>query len=473
MFEITARTTFPYRAITYIAVDWPNGSRTAGSGVVVGQNDVLTAMHVVFNSDRGGWASTVTIYPGADTKPSLVTPFGAFGNGWRISTRTTDWDADGDGLLSDNEAQYDLALIGLYERIGDTTGWLGSRSERVDGAATMLGYPSRGTGMMAENVYADASDRWGVFDIDSGLGAGSSGGPLVRTDADGEVYVVGVASSGDAADTVATYAALFGPGNWDWYTTAMADNDDLLGSGSGGGSGGAGGGSGGGGGGGSAGVEAPLFLVRAYLAYFGRPVDATGVQFFASRSEGEVAAAFDASRESQDLYGLSLPLKINSIYHNLFNRDAEPAGLQYWNTLVATGRISAPAAALEILKGAQGSDAAAVQNKLAASSAFTQALDTPAEVAGYAGMAAALSARAFVAAVDGSAASLTRALGRVDAAVAAAVSAGTSARSGLAADFADGEAPGVAWWGTDGADAVVALVGVPDAPWLWSADAGA
>lgn len=462
MFEISARTTFPYRAITYVVVEWPNGSRSAGSGVVVGQNDVLTAMHVVFNSDRGGWASSVTIYPGADTKPSLVTPFGAFGNGWRISTRTTDWDADGDGLLSDYEAQYDLALIGLYERIGDTTGWLGSRSERVDGAATMLGYPSRGTGMMAEHVYADASSRWGVFDIDSGLGAGSSGGPLVRTDADGEVYVVGVASSGDAADTVSTYAALFGPGNWDWYTAAMAYNDDLLGSGSGGG-----------GGGGSAGVEAPLFLVRAYLAYFGRPVDATGVQFFASRSEGEVTAAFDASRESQDLYGLSLPLKINSIYHNLFNRDAEPAGLQYWNTLVATGRISAPAAALEILKGAQGSDAAAVQNKLAASSAFTQALDTPAEVAGYAGMAAALSARAFVAAVDGSAASLTRALGRVDAAVAAAVSAGTSARSGLAADFADGEAPGVAWWGTDGADAVVALVGVPDAPWLWSADAGA
>ena len=470
MFEITARTTFPYRAITYIAVDWPNGSRTAASGVVVGQNDVLTAMHVVFNSDRGGWASTVTIYPGADTKPSLVTPFGAFGNGWRISTRTTDWDADGDGLLSDNEAQYDLALIGLYERIGDTTGWLGSRSEQVDGAATMLGYPSRGTGMMAEHVYADASSRWGVFEIDSGLGAGSSGGPLVRQDSSGEVYVVGVASSGDAADTVSTYAALFGPGNWEWYTTAMLGNDDLLGSGSGGGSGGGGGGSSGGGGG--AGVEAPLFLVRAYLAYFGRPVDATGVQFFASRSEGEVAAAFDASRESQDMYGLSLPLKINSIYHNLFNRDAEAAGLQYWNTLVATGRISAPAAALEILKGAQGSDAAAVQNKLAASSAFTQALDTPAEVAGYAGMAAALSARAFVAAVDGSAASLALALGRVDAAVAASVTAGTAGRSGLSADFADSAAD-FAWWGADSADAVVALVGVPDAPWLWSADAGA
>lgn len=471
MFEVSARTVFPYSAITFITVAWPNGSSTSASGVVVGQNDVLTAMHVVFNSARGGWASSVNIYPGADSRPVLDAPFGSFGNGWRISTRTGNWDANGDGLLSDNEAQYDLALIGLYERIGDATGWLGNSNEAVDGAATMLGYPSRGTGLMAESVFADASARWGVYDIASGLGAGASGGPLVRTDADGEVYVVGVASSGNASDTVSTYAALFGPGNWDWYKTAMADNDDLLGSGSSSSSSGGGGGSGGGGTG--TGVNAPLFLVRAYLAYFGRPVDATGVQFFASRSEGEVAAAFDASRESQDLYGLSLPLKINSIYHNLFNRDAEAADLQYWSTLVITGRISAPAATLEILKGALGSDAAAVQNKLAASSAFTRALDTTAEVAGYAGMAAALSARAFVAAVDGSAASLALALGRVDAAVAASVTAGTSARSGLSADFADGAAPDFAWWGTDGADAVVALVGVPDAPWLWIADTGA
>ena len=61
MYEISARTTFPYSAITYVVVEWPNGSRTAGSGVVVGLNDVLTAMHVVFNSDRGGWASDVPI----------------------------------------------------------------------------------------------------------------------------------------------------------------------------------------------------------------------------------------------------------------------------------------------------------------------------------------------------------------------------------------------------------------------------
>ena len=75
-------------------------------------------------------------------------------------------------MLVDSEAQFDLALVGLSERIGDLTGWLGTRNDRSDGAATMLGYPGRGTGLMAESVFADASSRWGVFDIDSGLGAG-------------------------------------------------------------------------------------------------------------------------------------------------------------------------------------------------------------------------------------------------------------------------------------------------------------
>lgn len=418
MFEVSARTTFPYRSITYIEVSWPNGSRTTGSGVVVGPNDVLTAMHVVYSSSRGGWASAVAIYPGADTKPSLVAPFGSFGNGWRISSRTMDWDVDGNGLLSDSESQYDLALIGLYERIGDTTGWVGSSSERADGAATMLGYPGRGTGLMAESVYADASSRFGVYDISSGLGAGSSGGPLLRTGANGSTYVVGVASSGDAADTTSTYAALFGPGTWEWFTQAIAGNDDLIGGSTHGAGGNAGNVDAGGGE-----LAAPWALTKAYLAYFGRPVDFSGVTYFANRSEAEVAAAFDASKESQDLYGLDLTIKINAIYNNLFNRSAEVSGLQYWMALVTTGRISAPGAALAILAGAQGTDATAVQNKLTAADAFTRALDTPAELTGYAGLAAAQSARGFVASVNASAASLQSALGKLDAAVALAISA--------------------------------------------------
>ena len=69
MYEITNRTDAPYRSIAYVVSTWADGSATRGSGTVVSVNDVLTALHVVFNSARGGWATSVIITPGADTQP--------------------------------------------------------------------------------------------------------------------------------------------------------------------------------------------------------------------------------------------------------------------------------------------------------------------------------------------------------------------------------------------------------------------
>lgn len=80
MFEVASRSVFPYSTVTYITVQWPDGTRSSGSGVVVGPNDVLTAMHVVFNSDRGGWASELAIYPGGRYQAGAQ---GAFWGVWR------------------------------------------------------------------------------------------------------------------------------------------------------------------------------------------------------------------------------------------------------------------------------------------------------------------------------------------------------------------------------------------------------
>lgn len=175
----------------------------------------------------------------------------------------------------------------------------------------------------------------------------------------------------------------------------------------------------------------PAALTKAYVAYFGRPVDWSGVAYFAGKPLDVVAVVFDGSQESRDLYGTNLALKINAIYKNLFNREAEVAGLQYWTTLVATGRITAPGAALAILDGARGSDAAAIGNKLAVADAFSRALDTAYEVAGYAGLASADSARAFLAGVNASIASLETGYALVNNAVAAAVAAGTHSSTNL------------------------------------------
>ena len=225
MYEISNRTTFPYLSVCYIESVWPDGSMTRGSGVVVGLNDVLTAAHVVYAEDRGGFATSVTVMPGADTVPYLVEPVGSFDAGL-MAVRTGNWDADHDGLVSDSEAQYDLAILGMRTEIGNVTGWLGTWGYNGDVNGTMIGYPSRGTGMMAEQVYADASAWYGIFEINSALGPGASGGPLITVSA-GTTYVVGVLSSGDSVSS--NYAALYGPGNWDWMQQALASNDYLIG----------------------------------------------------------------------------------------------------------------------------------------------------------------------------------------------------------------------------------------------------
>ena len=146
-------------------------------------------------------------------------------------------------------------------------------------------------------------------------------------------------------------------------------------------------------------------LYKAYLAYFGRPPDLTGLAFFSNKTEAEVVAAFSASPESQVLLASqgSIPAQVNAIYLNLFNRPAEfngPGSASHWVIEITQGRLTTAQAAMEILKSAIGTDAQTVQAKYNASVAFVIALDTAAEVSGYAGLEAAQDAREFLATVD-------------------------------------------------------------------------
>jgi V8-like Glu-specific endopeptidase len=227
MFEVSNRTAAPYASVCYIRCDWSDGSATRASGVVVGENDVLTALHAVYDPLLG-WAQRVTIYPGADPSPFFSTPFGQFSEIGSMVGRSPTWDMDGDGLLTSQESAGDIALLGLTTRIGDVTGWLPTIEVGYDFTGIMAGYPARGSGLMAENVYADASAQWGVYDIDSGLGPGASGGPLFHT-AGGVTSVAGVLSSGNSNETVSTYAGLFGSGTHSWLMQAIASNDTLIG----------------------------------------------------------------------------------------------------------------------------------------------------------------------------------------------------------------------------------------------------
>ena len=142
-------------------------------------------------------------------------------------------------------------------------------------------------------------------------------------------------------------------------------------------------------------------IQKMYIAYFGRPADLAGLEYWADKSEAEIIAGFSASNESQALFGGSdAAAQVQAIYLNLFDRLPEPEGLDYWVARLDGGEVSQAEAMWEILQGAGEGDADAVANKLAAAQAFTAALDTDEEAQAYAGDDAASIVRAWLAGIN-------------------------------------------------------------------------
>ncbi len=206
-------------------------------------------------------------------------------------------------------------------------------------------------------------------------------------------------------------------------------------------------------------------IQKMYIAYFGRPADTIGLQYWADKTEAQIIAGFSASSESQALFGnQGSAAKVNAIYNNLFARDAEPAGLQYWVQKLNSGEVSQAEAMYTILNNAGAGDATAVANKLAAAEAFTAQIDTTPEILGYTGANAAQSAREWLGKVNANAASLDAAKASAPAALAAAAgaSAGDSGKTFTLTTNTDAPgatAPAANTQGTSGNDTFNAVVG--------------
>ncbi|MFD2365936.1 DUF4214 domain-containing protein [Pseudoduganella sp. GCM10020061] len=161
-------------------------------------------------------------------------------------------------------------------------------------------------------------------------------------------------------------------------------------------------------------------IQRVYVAYFGRPADPGGIDFWASKylqygmplTAGEVSAtyfstqkvrefvdAFGASQESAELYPGDNVTFVSAIYRNLFNREPDAAGLAYWVSALDRGVMSRPIAALYIMDGARSTDITIVNNKVEVARRFTAGLDTEAKRLGYQGMYAAAYIRSVLSTV--------------------------------------------------------------------------
>lgn len=233
--EITELGVYPYRAVTHLYVTFPDGSVALGTGAVVGRNDILTATHVVYNPNAGGWARDIRIAVGADynsgsyryESPSLVDLEDVR---WSISGFPSQTFSDSDNdTLTFAESQSDVALIGLSQPVGDQVGYFavapGYDSTQL---AYQIGYPQGSPGMMFGPLLVQHHGIYDLYEATSGganqlMGPGSSGGPLYVVV--GEVpVVIGVRSSG--SDTKAYWADL--GYTYEQLLAAMSDNDQLI-----------------------------------------------------------------------------------------------------------------------------------------------------------------------------------------------------------------------------------------------------
>lgn len=150
------------------------------------------------------------------------------------------------------------------------------------------------------------------------------------------------------------------------------------------------------------------WIQKLYLAFFSRPADPGGFNYYAQKLDQGgadilgIAMGFGASPEYVETYaGMTIPERIDAIYRNLFDRAAEPAGLQYWGERLASGIFNISNIAFSVLVGAQNDDATIVANRLVVAKEFTSALDTQREVNAYSGLQAANTARQLLGAVTG------------------------------------------------------------------------
>lgn len=173
-------------------------------------------------------------------------------------------------------------------------------------------------------------------------------------------------------------------------------------------------------------------IQELYVAYFNRPADAGGLAYWESvvaANNGDtaaVSAAFAASAEYKAEYDqLTLSGVVSQIYQNLFNRAPEAEGLAYWVAGIQAGNFTIDQAVTVIANGAQGTDLVAFDSKVLVATAFTAALDTDAEKAGYSGDLANAAAKKLLAGIT-TAAQATAAVvpATLDASIAAVVKAG-------------------------------------------------
>ncbi len=114
------------------------------------------------------------------------------------------------------------------------------------------------------------------------------------------------------------------------------------------------------------------YVQKAYVAYYGRPADPAGLDYWAVRMDASggtldaIIAAFGTSAEFTRRYGgLSNAELVTTVYRQALGRDPDPNGLDFYVNELAAGRKTLQTITLDVINGAIGPiDSATVASKL-------------------------------------------------------------------------------------------------------------